>query len=125
MLREVASVSFDDEAGMPSLAATGVPITLETVGELSLGPTMQMLCRSRLMMPADVTIVNGRADAYREEHGTRRKGTHVSLMVQHDSEQEVCMWAARVGATQVMSCLVTLRAPVMGRAAEGRCATTG
>ena len=40
---------------------------------------MQMLCRSRLMMPADVKIVSGGADAYREGHGTRRKGTHVSL----------------------------------------------
>ena len=73
-----ASVTFDDEAGLPSSAASGVPITLETVGRLGLGPAMQMLCRARLMMPAEVQIVSGRANAYREEHGTRRKGTHVA-----------------------------------------------
>ena len=59
---DAALVDFDDEAGMPSLAETGVQITLENVGEFGLGPAMEMLCRSRLMMPADVTIVSGRAD---------------------------------------------------------------
>jgi hypothetical protein len=47
--------------------------------------------------------VSGRANAYREEHGTRRKGKHVSLMVQAENVHEVCMWSARVGATHVMS----------------------
>ena len=60
------------------------------MGELGLGPAVQMLCRSRLMMPADVKIVSGRADAYREEHGTRRKGTHVNLTVQDYNVHEVC-----------------------------------
>jgi hypothetical protein len=54
MLREIASDTFDDEAGLPSLAASGAPITLESVGRLGLGPAMQMLCRARMMMPADV-----------------------------------------------------------------------
>ena len=103
MLEEMATVSFDDEVGLPRLTATGDLITLETVGELGLGPSMQMLCRARLMMPADVQIVSGRAEAYREEHGARRKDTHVSLTVQADNVHEVCMWGARVGATHVMS----------------------
>ena len=47
--------------------------------------------------------MSGRANAYREEHGTRRKGKHVSLMVQAENVHEVCMWSARVGATHVMS----------------------
>ena len=64
MRRMIALVVFDEEAGMPSLAATGAQITLANVGELELGPAMEMLCRSRLMMPANVTIVSGRADAY-------------------------------------------------------------
>ena len=38
-----------------------------------------------------------------EEHGTKRKGTHVNLTVQRDNVQEVCMWAARLGASHVMS----------------------
>ena len=59
MLREIASVTFDDEVGLPSLAASRVPITLETVGRLGLGLAMQMLCRARLMMPAEVQIVSG------------------------------------------------------------------
>ena len=42
--------------------------------------------RSWLMMPADVTIVSGRADAYWEEHGTKHKGTHVNLAVQRDKK---------------------------------------
>jgi hypothetical protein len=54
LLREIASVTFDDEAGLPSLAVSGVPITLGTVDGLGLGPAMQMLCRARLMMPAEV-----------------------------------------------------------------------
>ena len=60
MLREIATVEFDDEAGLPTLTATRVPITLETVGGLGLGPAMQMLCRARLMLPAEVEVVRGR-----------------------------------------------------------------
>ena len=59
MLREIATVEFDDEAGLPMLTATGVPITLETVGGLGLGPAMQMLCRAHLMLPAEVEVVRG------------------------------------------------------------------
>ena len=103
MRRLIALVDFDEEAGMPSLAATCVQITLDNVGKLDLGPAMDMLCRSRLMMPGDVTIVSGGVDAYWEEHGTKRKGTHVHLVVQRDNVQEVCMWAARVGASHVVS----------------------
>ena len=76
------------------------------------------------MMPANVKIVSGRADAYRVEHGTRRKGSHVNLTVQADNVHEVCMWGARV-VQLLMSCRATLLARATGRAAEGRCATTG
>ena len=95
MLREIATVKFDDEAGRLTLTATGVPITLDTVGGLGLGPALQMLCRAHLMLPAEVEVVRGRANAYREEHGTRRKGAHINLTVQAKNVHEVCMWSAR------------------------------
>ena len=50
-----------------------------------------------------VEVVRGRANAYREEHGTRRKGAHINLTMQAENVHEVCMWSARVAATHVMS----------------------
>ena len=44
MLQMIALVDFDAEKGMPTLASTGVPITRANVGELELGPAMEMLC---------------------------------------------------------------------------------
>ena len=103
MRQEIGLVDFEDEAGMPVLAATGGSITLAALGGLGLSPAMQMLYRARLMLPAKAEVVRGLANAYREEHGKRREGTHVNLTIQADNVHEVCMWCARVAATHVIA----------------------
>ena len=52
-----------------------------------------------------------------EEHGTKRKGTHVNLTVQRDNVQELARCACgQLGWEPAMSCRATLRARAMARA---------